>query len=164
MSKYDFTDKVSSSRSERSNNVRPSFETECPTNTVANYTNIVSPFKPVDVCGRASRKDLILGAEQMQKRGAARAAHFPQEMFGEVAWNIMITLYVEEERRSLSLTAISMMNYVPMTTLLRWITYLEIRMFVTTVPVLTDARVRLLKMTDKGRNAMDECMTELFSI
>ena len=164
MSKYGFTDKDLSSRSERSKTVRFSFETEGPPNTVAAFSNIVSPFKPVDVCGKGSRKDLILGAELMQKRGAARATHFPQEMFAEVAWNIMITLYVEEERRSLSLTAISMMNYVPMTTLLRWITYLEIRMFVTTVSVVTDARVRLLKMTDKGRNAMDECMTELLSI
>ena len=164
MSKYGFTDKDSSSRSERSNIVRPPLETEGPPNTVAAFTDIVSPFKPVDVCGIGSRKDLILGAELMQKRGAARATHFPQEMFGEVAWNIMITLYVEEEKRSLSLTSISMMNYVPMTTLLRWITYLEIRMLVTTIPVVTDARIRLLKMTDKGRNAMDECMTELLWI
>ena len=57
-----------------------------------------------------------------------------------------------------------MMNYVPMTTLLRWITYLEIKMLVTTIQVVTDARIRLLKMTDKGRNAMDECMTELLWI
>lgn len=164
MSKHGFTDKDSSSRSEQSNTVRPSFETEGPPNTVVAFTNIVSPFKPVDVCERGSRKDLILSAELMQKRGRARAAHFPRAMFGEVAWNIMITLYVEEERRSLSLTAISRMNDVPMTTLLRWITYLEMKILVTTVPVVTDARVKLLKITDKGRNAMDECMTKLLWI
>lgn len=164
MSKYGFTDKDSSSRFKRSNNEGSSFETEVSLNTVAALNDIVSPFQPVEVCGRANRKDLILGAELMQKRGAARAAYFPEEMFGEVAWNIMITLYVEEEKRYLSITSIAMMNYIPMSTLLRWIKYLEVRMLVTTVQVVTDARVKLLKMTDKGRNAMDECMTDLLRI
>ena len=144
--------------------VQSSFQTETSSNAVEALTHPISPFEPVKVFGRANRRDLIFGAELMQKRRAARAAHFPKEMFGEVAWDIMMSLYVEEKSRSLSLTAISMLIQVPMTTLLRWITYLEIKMLVTTVPVVTDARVRLLQMTDTGRNAMDECMTDLLRI
>ena len=161
MSKFSCVNKNSISLSGIANNVDAPIGTESPSNVEDAVTNSVSPFEPVKVLGRSNRRDLILGAELMQKRRAARATYFPKEMFGEVAWDIMMTLYVEEKSRSLSLTAISMLIQVPMSTLLRWITYLEIRMLVTTVPIVTDARVRLLKMTDTGRNAMDECMTDL---
>ena len=164
MSKFSFIDKDLSILSKRSNTVRQSIGMESPSNVAEDLANPISPFEPVKVFGRSNRKDLILGAEIVQKRRAARAIYFPKEMFGEVAWDIMMTLYVEEKSRSLSLTAISMLIQVPMTTLLRWITYLEIRMLVMTVPVVTDARVRLLQMTDTGRNAMDECMTDLLRI
>ena len=161
MSKRSFTDNNSSGLSGQSNTLHSSFETESLSNTVAALANSICQLEPIKVFGRADHKDLIIGAELLQKRRAARAAHFPKEMFGEVAWDIMIALYIEERGHSLSLTAISMQIQAPMSTLLRWITYLEINMLVTTVSVVTDARVRLLKMTDIGRNAMDECMTEL---
>ena len=164
MSKYSFIDKASSFLSGKSNTLQPSIGTETSINKTAAVDKLVRPFEPVETFERANHRDLILGAELMQKRRAARAAHFPNEMFGEVAWDIMIALYVEEKNHSLSLSAISMPIQVPMSTLLRWITYLEIQMFVKTVSVVTDERVRLLKMTDMGRNVMDECMKELLRI
>ena len=164
MSKYSFIDKVLSGISRKPNTLQPSFETESSSNRVAVLENRIFPLEPKEIFGRANHRDLLLGAELMQKRRAARAAHFPKEMFGEVAWDIMIALYVEEKNHSLSLTAISMPIQVPMSTILRWVTYLEINMLVTTVSVVTDARVRLLRLTDKGRNTMDDCMTELLRI
>jgi len=164
MSKFSCVNKNSINLSGLSNNVDSSIGQESPSNVADAVTNLVSPFEPVKVLGRSNRIDLLLGAELMQKRRAARANYFPKEMFEEIAWDIMIALYIEEKDHSLSLTAISMPIQVPMSTLLRWITYLEINMLVTTVSVVTDARVRLLQMTDIGRNAMDECMTELLRI
>ena len=164
MSKCSVIDKDSSGLSRPSNNSHPSFEPESPSNTVAALANPICSSEPLKAFGRSNHRDLLLGAELLQKRRAARAAYFPKEMFGEVAWDIMIALYVEEKGHSLSITAISMPIQVPMSTLLRWVTYLEVNMLVATVPVLTDARVRLLKMTDTGRNAMDECMADLLQI
>ena len=164
VSKYSFIDKALSGISRKPNTLQPSFETKSLSNKVAPSENPICPFDPQETFGRANHRNLLLGAELMQKRRAARAAHFPKEMFGEVAWDIMIALYVEEKNHSLSLTAISMPIQVPMSTILRWVTYLEINMLVTTVLVVTDARVRLLQLTDKGRNTMDDCMTELLRI
>jgi len=76
----------------------------------------------------------------------------------------MLTLYEEEERRLLSFTAISLLVRVPMTTLLRWITFLELKMLVRTESVPTDARVKLLKITDHGRDAMDGYLTDLLGL
>ena len=164
MSKYSFIDKASSVKSEKSNNLQSSFGTESPSNTAAALESPSCQFEPVETFERDNHRDLILGAELMQKRRAARVAHFPEEMFGEVAWDIMIALYVKEKDHFSSITAISMLIQVPMSTLFRWITYLEIQLLVTTVSVVTDERVRLLQITDMGRNVMDECMTELLRI
>jgi DNA-binding MarR family transcriptional regulator len=164
MSKGSFIDKASSVISGKSNTLQPSFETESPSNTAAALQKPICPFEPVEIFQQANHRDLLLGAELMQKRRAARATHFPNEMFGEVAWDIMIALYLKEKNHSLSITAISMSIQVPMSTLFRWITYLEIQLLVTTVSVVTDERVRLLQITDMGRNVMDECMTELLQI
>ena len=164
MSKYSFIDKASSAISRESSNLQPSFETEISINTAAASYQPTRPFKPIETFARDNHRDLLLGAELLQKRRAARAAHFPKEIFGEVAWDIMIILYVERSNKPLSLTAISMSIQVPMSTLLRWITYLEVQLLVTTVPVVKDERVRLLQITDMGRNVMDGCMTELLQI
>ena len=164
MSKYSCVNKNSISLSGLSNNVDSSIGTEISRNLEDAVTNSVSPFEPVKVLGQFNCRELILGAELLQKRRASRATYFPKEMFGEIAWDIMIALYVEEKDHPLSITAISMPIQVPMSTILRWVTYLEVNLLVATVPVLTDARVRLLQMTDTGRNIMDECMTDLLQI
>ena len=164
MSKHSFTDKASSVISGKSNTLQPSVGTESSSNTAAALENLICPFEPVETFRQASHRDLLIGAELMKKRRAARANHFPKEMFGEVAWDVMIALYLEEKNNSLSIADISMSLQMPMSTLLRWITYLEIRLLVTTFSVVTDERVRLLQITDMGRNVMDECMTELVGI
>lgn len=164
VSKYSFIDKALSIISRKPNTLQPSLETEGLSNNVAPLENPICQFEPKEIFGRANHRDLLLGAELMQKKRAARAAHFPKEMFGEVAWDIIIALYVKEKNHSLSLTAISTPINVPISTIIRWVTYLEINMLVTTVSVVTDARVRLLQLTDKGRNTMDDCMTELLRI
>ena len=123
-----------------------------------------SPFEPVPVSGLPNRRELIKGARELQRMRMARSLHLPNEMFGEASWDIMLVLYTEEERRSLSLTAISMIVQVPMTTLLRWITFLEVKLLVVTEPLMLDGRVRLLKMTDHGRQTMDECLTDMLCL
>ena len=164
MSKHSFTDKASSVITGKLNTFQPSVGTESSSNTTAALENPICPLEPAETLRRASRRDLLVGAELMQKRRAARATHFPREMFGEIAWDVMIALYLKEKNHSLSITAISMSIQIPMSTLFRWITYLEIRLLVTTVSVVADERVRLLQITDMGRNVMDECMTELLRI
>ena len=164
MSRYSLIVKALSAISRKSSDLQPSFETEISSNTAAAACNQICTPEPIETFAQDNYRDLILGAELMRKRRVARAAHFPKEIFGEVAWDIMIILYVERSNKPLSLTAISMSIQVPMSTLFRWITYLEIKLLVTTVSVVTDERVRLLQITDMGRNVMDECMTELLQI
>ncbi|MEO6248920.1 MAG: hypothetical protein ABIO85_10140 [Sphingomicrobium sp.] len=123
-----------------------------------------SPFKPLDVSGREDRSQLVSAAQEIRKMRKTREDYLPSEMFGEAAWDIMLALYVEEEQHSLSLTAISMMSRVPMTTLLRWVTYLELKLLVSTVSVATDLRVRLLKLTHNGREIMDQYMMDILRI
>ena len=114
MSKHSFTDKASSVISGKSNTLQPSVGTESSSNTAAALDNPICPFEPVETLQRASHRDLLIAAELMKKRRAARATHFPKEMFGEVAWDVMIALYLIEKNHSLSITDISMSLQMPM--------------------------------------------------
>lgn len=123
--------------------------------------NDASPHAPVPVVGQRDRTNLILGAKEVQRMRNCRAAYLPKEMFGESPWEILLSLYVEDERRRLSLSALAVLIEIPLTSLLRWISYLEGKSLVQTVAAATDARLRLVMLTEAGRRTMDDCMIEL---
>lgn len=121
----------------------------------------ISPYEPIPSEGRTDRRHLIDVAKDVQRLRKCRSLHLPSDMLGEPAWEIMLTLYIEEEQMTLSITRVTMENDIPTTTALRWISYLEAQMLVSSRADLWDGRRRLLSLTERGRAAMDECMAEM---
>jgi DNA-binding MarR family transcriptional regulator len=82
-------------------------------------------------------------------------------MFGEVAWEILLNLYVEEVRRAaLPVTSISGLSRAPATTALRWLNYLESERLIRLENHPHDRRSRVALLTDKGRAALDAYYSE----
>lgn len=90
-----------------------------------------------------------------------RDRHFPDKLFGEPAWDILLELFastVMGERISID-KACRAAN-VAQTTALRYIRELERHGLIAETPGLADSGVALLEMTEKGLKAMRATLRE----
>ena len=97
-----------------------------------------------------SRARIVLNARRLRER------HFKRAIFGEPAWEILLFLYIAEQSEG-RLTTSRLAEWIatPLTTVLRWIDYLEREQLVARQPHPTDRRIVFIKLTEKGRTAMD---------
>ena len=116
-----------------------------------------------------SASSLPLAGEHLTARARAllrarrlRARHFNQALFGEPAWDILLLLYLTEysEGRQ-SIGRLAEMVETPLTTVLRWVAYLERERLVSRSEHPTDRRVVFIMLTDKAREAMEAFLNEL---
>ena len=85
-----------------------------------------------------------------------RREWFDQNIFGEPAWEMLLTLYViDGEQRRLSTRQVARLARLSLTTTLRWLDYLEEQDLVSRRPNPFDHRVVYTELSDKGRAAMD---------
>lgn len=90
-------------------------------------------------------------ARQIYRMRRRRAAYWPEELFGEPVWDIMLDLYVRAyEGRDVSVTSACLASGVPQTTALRWVTLLEERGLVERHDAKHDLRVHYLRLTLDG--------------
>ncbi len=76
-------------------------------------------------------------------------------LFGEPGWDILLDLFIAEQRRSeLQVSSVCLDASVPSTTILRWIARLERDGLIYRVADNSDARRRYVKLTDGGRALM----------
>ena len=73
----------------------------------------------------AERRALVITARELYKIRRIRTKFFSDEMFGEAAWDILLTLYIAAEDQAISISAAGEASGVPHTTALRWIAWLE---------------------------------------
>lgn len=91
-----------------------------------------------------------------------RYRHLPQAMFGEPAWDMLLSLYVtfrSHARQTVSNLCVS--SGAPATTALRWIIYLERQEFVARRNNPLDLRVVFVELTAKGRDAVEAYLADL---
>ena len=103
-----------------------------------------------------SRARVVLHARRL------RARHFNRVMFAEPAWDILLLLYLadtSEGRQTIG--QLAELVETPLTTVLRWVGYLEKEHLVERRDHPTDRRIVFIRLTDKGRNALDAYLDEM---
>lgn len=91
-----------------------------------------------------------------------RARHFSRAMFAEPAWDMLLLLYLADsaqERQTIGQLAEGIET--PLTTVLRWVGYLEKEHLVERQDHPTDRRIVFIGLTNKGRTALETYLTEL---
>lgn len=86
-----------------------------------------------------------------------RETFFNPAMFGEPAWDLLLTLCAfEREQPSIQLSALAQLSGTPPTTALRWLSYLEAQELVARSNCEHDHRAQLVELTDRARGELTE--------
>ena len=111
----------------------------------------------------ADRREILRGyAEQIRLSRDLRHKSFDRNLFGEPAWDILLTLFViDSDQRRLSTRDLSKHANLALTTALRWLDYLAEQDLVTRKTNPFDRRVVYVELSGKGRAAMDHYLAEL---
>jgi DNA-binding MarR family transcriptional regulator len=108
------------------------------------------------------QEDLRAAATREQFQRGLRRRFFDPHVFGEPAWDILLALYViDNVERRLSIAQLTTIAHVPLTTGLRWLTYLEEQDLVSRAVAPSDQRMVLIELTDTGRRAMEGYLTSV---
>lgn len=110
----------------------------------------------------APRDELISRARAVLHARRVRVHHFNRAMFGEPAWDILLLLYLAESaeaRKTIGQLAASVET--PLTTVLRWVGYLENEQLVERVDHPTDRRIAFIQLTSKGRDAFEAFLNDI---
>ena len=110
------------------------------------------------------RVALVGIAKEIYKGRRARRRYLSAEMFGEAGWDILLTLYIAAENRSINVSAAGEASGVPPTTALRWIAWLEHSELIERRRHNFDGRVSYLVLTDRGSLKMDQCLRAMLRI
>lgn len=103
------------------------------------------------------REDLSLVqlAETIIEARRRRAEIFNPAMFGEPAWELLLTLFVMDRAGPrLTIGRLAQAAGTKLTTALRWLEYLEDQAFIQREHHPTDARTAFIELTDKARDAL----------
>ena len=105
--------------------------------------------------GPLARAKAIYNARQR------RARFFPQMMFGEPAWEILLVLYIHDGLARLCIKDVGQLISTPATTILRWVKVLQDENFISVRKYHVDRRVTHLDLTDFGRSRVAAYMEEM---
>jgi hypothetical protein len=103
-----------------------------------------------------SRYELISRAREDFRNRRRRAEIFGPSMFGEAAWDMLLTLYIAEmigQRQTVGRLLEG--SGAPQTTALRWLEYLTTHELADREPHPTDKRTSFVKLTVKARQMLD---------
>jgi len=94
-----------------------------------------------------------------------RSRFFPEDLFADPAWDILLLLYgVEQSRERLSVSAVAASIGTPQTTALRWIEKLEREGMLIRQKHPTDRRVSLLSLSEECVKRMDRFFDSALSV
>lgn len=98
---------------------------------------------------------LVRLAESILSDRRRRSEIFNPAMFGEPAWELLLTLFVmDRQGPRLTIGALAQAAGAKLTTALRWLEYLEDQDFVRREPHPNDMRTAFIELTDKAREAL----------
>jgi DNA-binding MarR family transcriptional regulator len=128
--------------------VNPGTNADTPV-AAANSEEHVDPARLISLA-----RTILLGRRRRNKI-------FNKSMFGEPAWDMLLTLYADmAEGPHHSVSRLSVLSGAPPTTALRWLDYLEKERLVVREPNPTDRRSDFVELTDKGRATMERYLCE----
>ncbi|MEO5587453.1 MAG: MarR family transcriptional regulator [Novosphingobium sp.] len=104
---------------------------------------------------------LAAHAEGLYQERRRRSRHFPPHLFAEPAWDILLDLFVNGVRnRAISITSACIAGGIPATTGLRWLGLLEKEGLLEREISGDDARVTLVRLSDRGMAAVRKYLAE----
>ena len=99
--------------------------------------------------------NLVQLAETIIEARRRRAEIFNPAMFGEPAWELLLTLFVmDRQGPRLTIGRLAQVAGTKLTTALRWLEYLEDQAFIQREQHPNDARTAFIELTDKAREAL----------
>lgn len=112
---------------------------------------------------RPTRRELADLADQLYEARRQRDRLFNDDLLGEPAWDMLLALYALPYRGiALGVTSLSHAARVPEATGLRWQKMLLNQQLIRRGPHVSDLRVQLVGLTDKGRQLMERYLIRLF--
>lgn len=131
----------------------------------ANLVELEAPTPKVPLGLETSeRRTLVVTAKELYRIRRIRGDLFPNDMFGEAAWDILLTLYIAAEDQKVSVSAAGAASGVPPTTSLRWIAWLEQGGLIERSRHAFDARMTILQLTISGSVKMDQYLQAVLRI
>jgi DNA-binding MarR family transcriptional regulator len=106
-----------------------------------------------------SQSQMLARAGGLLRCRRARSRQFGSAMFGETAWDMLLTLYVSDVE-AMTLSHLAQLVEAPPSSALRWIEYLEAQRLARRDAHPSDRRSALVKLTDKGRASLELYLTE----
>lgn len=105
--------------------------------------------------------ELAAYAEHLYQERRRRARYFPEHLFAEPAWDILLDLFVNGVRnRTISITSACIAGGIPATTGLRWLGVLEKEGLLVREISAEDARVTWVHLSEQGMNIMRSYVAE----
>lgn len=125
--------------------------------------NVVEPGPNSRQIGSAAQRELLRGyANQIRFSRDLRHQTFDPNLFGEPAWDILLSLYIiDSDQRRLNVRELSKHANLALTTALRWLDYLDEQELITRKTNRFDRRVIYIELSGKGRAAMDQYLVEM---
>lgn len=106
--------------------------------------------------GTRDREVLVSRARIVLNARRRREQFFNRVMFGEPAWDILLMLYASEQSAGrLTMSRLAEWVETPLTTVVRWVNFLEEEGLVRRQPHPTDRRTVFIKLLDTGRGSLD---------
>ena len=103
-------------------------------------------------------------ADRIYKSRRLRQKYFPEDIFADPAWDILLLLYsLEHSERRISLSAVCASAGVPESTGHRWIERLIESRMVYREKHPNDGRVYWLRLTEQTLERLDACFDEMVS-
>lgn len=100
-------------------------------------------------------------AEALYQERRRRTRHFPEHLFAEPAWDILLDLFVNGVRsRAISITSACIAGGIPATTGLRWLGVLEKEGLLVREISGEDARVTWVHLSPRGTDIMRNYLAE----
>ena len=97
-----------------------------------------------------SRARIVLNARRLRER------YFNRVMFGEPAWDILLTLYASEQSSGrLTISRLAEWIDTPLTSVVRWVNFLEEEGLIERQAHPNDRRTSYVVLLGKGRTALD---------
>ena len=85
-----------------------------------------------------------------------RRRHFPEGLFGEPAWEILLLLYIQRGNRRFTVTALAEALDLPQNTTGRWLKVLQKEGLVFRNPHRLDQRAIIAEISEGGEKAISE--------
>jgi DNA-binding MarR family transcriptional regulator len=110
--------------------------------------------------GCSVRTQLQARAQAIFNERNRRTQFFSKSIFGEPAWEMLLSLYVLDGRRVTIGRLVGLID-APQTTALRWLEYLERKPYVVRRSDPDDRRVVCIEIADEGRELLDAYFSTL---